>query len=691
MQPIIGNMMFKSIFLVSVILFSNLCLMAQAKKNYNDGPYIEIAGDSIKIKWIEMGQPRDTFVFKSNAGKFKIVNLPEIDLTKLDIMEDDEWEYDNIEKFIVISDLHGQFDTMLSLLKVHHVIDSVGNWNFGNHHLVVAGDHFSRGDKVMEILWFLFQLEKQAAVAGGKVHVMLGNHELMTLNNDLRYLNVKYSYTSGVLQTQYYNFFSRNSVLGNWLRSKNVIITINDNLIVHGGISQKMVDANISAQDANRLFRDSITKNDAKTLADNPKVDLLLGDEGPLWYRGYADTLMFHEDSLNTILNFYNVNSIIVGHTIMSQITPRFGGKLFLIDCGLFTGNSGEVLIWNDDHFYRGKANGKKPELNKPPKKHKKSLFGTIYDMNHDGKNPKIKITTTFKNLLKNKLKEVEQESTFELLNSRDSSLLNIKSMVRARGNMRKQVCHFPPVKFNFVKKDLAAFALKSTDKLKMVFPCRNGDSHQEKLFQEYFLYTLYQVIDSNSVRAKLVDVQIVNDKNEITENFTSIVVEDEDAYALRTHARVVESKAVLNSTVLERKPFVLMYFFQYMIANTDWSIGNRHNVMIAKLPQNDKVVALPYDYDYSGFVGQSYAVPHESLPIKSVKQRHFMPYVISTEEFHFGVKYFQEIKQAILDKCDSATYLNPNVIDNNKKFILDFYNELDKPERLIKNIKTKE
>ena len=198
-------------------------------------------------------------------------------------------------------------------------------------------------------------------------------------------------------------------------------------------------------------------------------------------------------------------------------------------------------------------------------------------------------------------------------------------------------------------------------------------------------------MIDSNSVRAKLVDVQIVNDKNEITENFTSIVVEDEDAYALRTHARVVESKAVLNSTVLERKPFVLMYFFQYMIANTDWSIGNRHNVMIAKLPQNDKVVALPYDYAYSGFVGQSYAVPHESLPIKSVKQRHFMPYVISTEEFHFGVKYFQEIKQAILDKCDSATYLNPNVIDNNKKFILDFYNELDKPERLIKNIKTKE
>lgn len=679
--------------LVVFLLFTSSAtnLFSQPKKNYNDGPYIDIAGDFINIKWVEKGLPRDTTVHKINAFQFKVENLPEVDLTSLDIIDDDMWEYDNINKFIVISDLHGQFDTAMSLLKVHKIVDSVGNWIFEDHHLIVAGDHFSRGDKVMEILWFLFKLEKQALAAGGKVHVMLGNHDWMTLNNDLRYLNVKYVHTSGVFQTPYHKFFTGKSVLGCWLRKKNVIITINDQLIVHAGLSQKVVDANLSVQKINSLFRDSIMKNDVIPLVENERIELLVGDDGPLWYRAYADTLAYHEDSIQKILHFYNVNSVIVGHTIMPEITSRFGGKIFLIDCGLITGKSGEVLIWNDERFYRGKANGKKSALNKPSKKGKRSLFDFMYTMTDDNKNPKLKITTNLKNLIKNKLKEVEQESTFELINSKDSSLFSFLSTVRARGNMRKQVCYFPPVKFNFAKKDLSKYSLKSADKLKMVFPCRGGETAQEKLLLEYFLYTIYQIIDSNSVRAKLVDVQIINDKKVVDEQFTAIVVEDEDAYALRTNARVVESKAILNSTALEREPFVLMFFFQYMISNTDWSVGNRHNVLIAKLPQYQRVVALPYDFDYSGFVGQSYAVPDASLPIKSVHEKHFMPYVISQEEFDFAVKYYQSLKQAILEKCDNASYLKPSTIEANKRHILEFYEELDRPDRLIKNIKTKE
>ncbi len=680
-----------SLLFLTGILLSGLTSFAQGKKNYNDGPYINVAGDSIKMRWVEMGTPHDSIIHKSGASIFNVAGLPVVDLSKLDIIEEEKWEFDNIKKFIVVSDLHGQYDTLISLLKVHEVIDKDGNWNFEDHHLVVAGDHFSRGDKVLEILWFLFKLEKQALAAGGKVHIMLGNHEVMTMNNDLRYLNVKYAYTAGALKTQYFEFFSNTSVLGNWLRNKNIVVTINDNLIVHGGISQKIVDAKISAQDINSFFRKTILLGTGKELVENDKVALLAGDDGPLWYRGYSDSLYFHEDSLNTILSFYNVNTIIVGHTIMPQITSRFNGKLFLIDCGLITGNKGELLMWKEGRFYRGKANGKKSDLDKANKKEKRSLFDAIYNMNDDGKNPKLNITTNFKNLIKNKLKEVEQESTFELLTSRDSSLLIMKPLVRARGNMRKQVCYFPPVKFNFIKKDLSDYGLKSADKLKLVFPCREGDTHQEKLYQEYFLYTLFQIIDSNSVRAKLVDIKIVNDKQEISNNFTGLIVEDEDSYALRNNARIVESKAVLNSTVLERKPFLIMYFFQYMIANTDWSVGNRHNVLIAKLPANAKVVAMPYDYDYAGFVDQSYAVPAESLPIKSVTQRYFMPYVITDEEFDFAVKYYQDMKQNILDKCDSASYLKPETIESNKRFLLEFFKELEKPDKLRKYIKTKE
>ena len=55
----------------------------------------------------------------------------------------------------------------------------------------------------------------------------------------------------------------------------------------------------------------------------------------------------------------------------------------------------------------------------------------------------------------------------------------------------------------------------------------------------------------------------------------------------------------------MDRELFLKMEFFQYMIANTDWSLSNKHNLELVKVPARDKVIALPYDFDYSGFVGQ--------------------------------------------------------------------------------------
>ena len=60
--------------LVVFLLFTSSAtnLFSQPKKNYNDGPYIDIAGDFINIKWVEKGLPRDTTVHKINAFQLKI-------------------------------------------------------------------------------------------------------------------------------------------------------------------------------------------------------------------------------------------------------------------------------------------------------------------------------------------------------------------------------------------------------------------------------------------------------------------------------------------------------------------------------------------------------------------------------------------------------------------------------------------
>jgi len=659
-------------------------------KEMNDGPYIEVIKDSIRIRWVEKGLPYVKTYLSKEAKVFNQPLLPIVDLTHLDVIPEEKWEYPQVNKYVVLGDPHGKFDEIVALLKAHHVIDSLGNWAYEDNHAVVIGDYFSRGDKVMEVLWFLFQLEKQASNAGGKLHIMLGNHEIMTLGKDLRYLHKNYLYTSGALQINYAELFSTKTVLGKWLRSKNMIVSINDNLMVHAGLSPTLVKANLDAEFINHFYRDSILPFLGSDYPRSPLLDLLEGNDAPIWYRGYADSLTFQEASIDSVLQFYNVSSVTVGHTIMPEITVKFGGKIMMIDCGFFTGSKGELLVYKNEQFYRGLPNGKTSSLIKNKGKKKTTLFDAIYNMGSDGVYPKIVIHTNLKDIVKAKMKEEEQPSTFELYTHKDSLVFVMSPKVRSRGNMRKQVCYFPPLKFNFAKKELAKFGLKSADKLKMVLVCRDGDKQQEKLLQEYFIYKLYEILDSNAIRAKLIDFKFINEKNETTDAFTGLMVEDDDTYAMRFNARILDSKGVLNSTGLERNPFLITYFFQYMISNTDWSIGNKHNVMIAKLPQYQRLVALPYDYDYSGFVDQSYAVPDPSLPIKSVRDRHLMPYVISNEEFDFAVQYFASKKQSILDLCQQATFLKPQTIKENISFLTEFFKEIENPEKLRKYIKTK-
>ena len=107
-------------------------------------------------------------------------------------------------------------------------------------------------------MWFVFGLEKQAAAVGGKVHLILGNHELMVMHADLRFLNPKYLYTQGTLRTVYPQFFNTSTVLGQWLRSKPVCLTINESAFVHGGFSKEVLEKTESLSMINQVFRETL-------------------------------------------------------------------------------------------------------------------------------------------------------------------------------------------------------------------------------------------------------------------------------------------------------------------------------------------------------------------------------------------------------------------------------------------------
>ncbi len=121
----------------------------------------------------------------------------------------------------VIGDIHGKYNALVNLLMNNKIIDTELKWIFGEGQLVLLGDVFDRGGFVTEMLWFLYELEIQARNSGGNVHLLLGNHEIMALTGDHRYVNYKYNYFTQYTQIYYFQLFEKNTVLGRWLRSQN--------------------------------------------------------------------------------------------------------------------------------------------------------------------------------------------------------------------------------------------------------------------------------------------------------------------------------------------------------------------------------------------------------------------------------------------------------------------------------------
>ncbi|HPS64194.1 MAG TPA: metallophosphoesterase, partial [Ignavibacteria bacterium] len=112
--------------------------------------------------------------------------------TLKDKIETEKDVYEMPSKMLMVSDIEGNFNGFQMILKGAGVIDENFRWTFGAGHLVIDGDMFDRSLNVTECLWLIYKLEGEAENAGGKVHFVMGNHDVMNLKGDYRYLRKKY-------------------------------------------------------------------------------------------------------------------------------------------------------------------------------------------------------------------------------------------------------------------------------------------------------------------------------------------------------------------------------------------------------------------------------------------------------------------------------------------------------------------
>lgn len=289
---------------------------------------------------------------------------------RLHSIERPEWKYDKPEKTFVMSDPHGRLDCVISLLQGNGVIDKKLRWNFGRNHLVIIGDVFDRGKDVPQIFWLFYKLEEEAAKAGGHVSLLLGNHEPLVMANDLRYTKDKYKVLAKRLGMKYPQLVGSNTELGRWLGTRNTMQIIGDGLYVHAGLSKDFYDKNLEIPFVNQEMSKALfmTKKERKALS--PLTAFLYSNDGPIWYRGLvkkeAKYKPLSTDSLQMVLDRYQVKRLLIGHTIFKDISTFYNGKVIDVNVDNKENRKkgrGRALLIEGNTYYVVGDNGKMRKL----------------------------------------------------------------------------------------------------------------------------------------------------------------------------------------------------------------------------------------------------------------------------------------------------------------------------------------
>lgn len=320
-----------------------------------DGPYVIYRPDGkTRIVSVDVeGRIRDTTYtvlpkdFRLHVTDHKGKSSFDV---KLHPVKRPDWNYRQPDKVFVMSDPHGRLDCVISLLRGNGIIDKEYRWDFGKNHLVVIGDIFDRGKDVPQIFWLFYKLEEEAVQAGGRLSLLLGNHETLVLAGDLRYVKPKYKELARQLGMDYERLFGPDTELGRWLATRNTVEVIGPDLYVHAGLGRAFYDRNLDLPRVNEEMSRALFLKKAQRKELSELTAFLYGNEGPVWYRGLVRTAEKYKplaaDSLQLLLQRYGVERIIVGHTIFEDVSTFYGQRVI------------GVNVDNEDNRREGRGRG---------------------------------------------------------------------------------------------------------------------------------------------------------------------------------------------------------------------------------------------------------------------------------------------------------------------------------------------
>ena len=303
-----------------------------------------------------------------------------------------------------------------------------------------------------------------------------------------------------------------------------------------------------------------------------------------------------------------------------------------------------------------------------------------------------VTITAPMTTLVRERPKDDYLPGVFQYTET-DGTTVKFDLEIRTRGHFRHKTCDYPPLSLNLKKSQTNGTLFDKQNKLKLVVHCDYSERYEQIVLREYLAYRILNAITNMSFRVRLLRVTYVNnEKRGDGQVRYAFLIEHKNRLAERFDLKDLEL-ARTTIAAIQADRLNLTSVFEFLIGNTDFS-------PIAGPPDNecchnyvlfgndiDPVIAIPYDFDQSGFVDAPYAVPNEHFRIRNVRQRLYRGRCVNNEHVAASLRRFRDRRDSIYALVDEQVGLQSRVRKNLIRYIDGFYNLIDDPKDVERQI----
>lgn len=264
---------------------------------------------------------------------------------------------------------------------------------------------------------------------------------------------------------------------------------------------------------------------------------------------------------------------------------------------------------------------------------------------------------------------------------------------VRLRGKSRLRVCEFLPMRLNFKKGEVADTLFAGQDKIKLVVPCDHSERGEKNLLKEYAAYRIFNLLTPASYRVRLLHITFSDTESKASSGNGrkfAFVVEPADQLAERLDGQVSGLPGVALSW-LDPGQAALVYVFQYLVANTDWSLVRPveeqaccHNGTL--IETEAKIQYVPYDFDLSGFVDAPYARPTPGLRLRSVTQRRYRGFCTDRVYLEAALDLVISQRQPIVELIEALPLLSGKDKQKSISYLDKFFRTAEQRDKLLRS-----